>query len=192
MPNDSATKAIETLNQISTLPPSMNDNPFLYATTLTAVMCGTVLGLYVVSWMTRDILRDRRHAGIKSVLFNFRLMMGLAGLAAFIGCLPEVLYLQMYNDPQVSTLLQAMVTTGKRIADSSRIFIIMSWVGILVMIYPYVCLAFIEMDPDSQDVIKNLQVEDYPGFGRLAKPAFIFIVLAIIAMAFAFSKVYGI
>lgn len=185
-----ALEATQKLVQISQLPPSMNGNPLLYATTLTAVMCGTVLGLYVFCWMGRDMIRDRRHARFKSVLFNFRLMMGLAGLAAFMGCLPEVLYLQMYNDPQVAQSVQAAVSTGKQIADSSRIFVIIGWVSLLVMIYPYVCLALIEADEDN--LIKYLQVEDYPGLGRLAKPAFVFIVLAFIAMAFAFSKVYGI
>lgn len=188
-----ALKAAETLQQISTLPPSMNGNPFLYVTSLTAVMCGTVLGLYVVAWMGRDLFRDRRHAGFKSMLFNFRLMMGLAGLAAFVGCLPEVLYLQMYNDPQVPTHLQAAVSTMKRVMDSSRIFIIVGWVSILVMIYPYVCLALIDLeDGHDQSIVKYLQVEDYPGFRRLAKPALVFVTLAVIAMAFAFSKVYGI
>lgn len=188
-----AAQAVETLTQISHLPPSMNGNPILYATTLTAVMCGAVLGLYVVSWMMRDMVRDRKHVGFKSVLFNFRLMMGLAGLAAFVGCLPEVLYLQMYNDPQVPTHLQAAISTMKQVMDSSRIFIIVGWVSILVMIYPYVCLALIDLeDGHGQSIIKYLQVEDYPGFQRLAKPALVFITLAVIAMAFAFSKVYGI
>ena len=186
-----ALKAAETLQQISTLPPSMNGNPFLYVTSLTAMMCGTVLGLYVVAWMSRDLFRDRKHAGFKSVLFNFRLMMGLAGLAAFVGCLPEVLYLQMYNDPQVPTHLQAAVSTMKRVMEP--VIIIVGWVSILVMIYPYVCLALIDPeDGHSQSIVKYLQVEDYPGFQRLAKPALVFVTLTVIAMAFAFSKVYGI
>ena len=188
-----AHEAVETLQQISTLPPSMNGDPFLYVTTLTSVMCGTLLGLYVVCWMIRDLLRDRRHAGFKSVLFNFRLMMALAGAAAFVGCLPEALYLQTYNDPGISQEFQASMTIFKRIMDSSRIYVITGWVAILMMIYPYVCLALIEIeDGGDRNIVKHLQVEDYPGIRRLAKPAIVFIFLFIIAVAFAFSKVYGI
>jgi len=173
----------------SHLPASVNGSPVLYATTLTAMMCGTVLGLYVVGWMAKDLVRDRKHAGFRSVLFNFRMMMGLVGGAAVMACLPEVLYLQMYGDPKVSEATQAAVMTGKRVADSMRIYVIIGWVGLLTMIYPYVCLALMDVDDNRQ--VSHLQVEDYPGLERLWKPAAIFIILALIAMAFAFSKVYG-
>jgi magnesium-transporting ATPase (P-type) len=167
----------------------MNGSSVLYATTLTAMMCGVVLGLYVLGWMVKDLVRDKSHAGFKSVLFNFRLMMGLCGLAAVMACLPETLYLQMYGDPKVSETTQAAVMTGKRIADSLRIYVIIGWVGLLTMIYPYVCLALLEVEEGQP--VTHLQVEDYPGLDRLWKPAAVFVTLAVIAMAFAFSKVYG-
>lgn len=187
-----ALEAARKLTEISHLPPSMNGNPILYATTLTAVMCGVVLGLYVMCWMGWDTFRDRQRVKSKSVLFQFRAMMFLAGTAAFMACLPEVLYLQMYNDPQVSESIQAAVTTGKRIVDSSRIWVIIGWVGILTVIYPYVCLALMELDMDEKDtMVRYLKVEEYPSIKRLAKPAFVFIIVALIAMVFAISKVYG-
>lgn len=183
-----AIQAVRELTTISHFPSSVNGSPVLYATTLTAMMCGTVLGLYVLCWMVKDIYRDRKHAGLKSVLFNFRLMIGLVGGAAVMACLPEVLYLQMYNDPQVSQATQAMVMTGKRVVDSARVYVIVGWVALLTMIYPYVCQALIDVDEERTT---HLQVEDYPGLDRLWKPAVIFGVIALIAMAFAFSKVYA-
>jgi len=184
-----ALSAARELTDISHLPASMNGSPFLYVSSLTAVMCGTVLGLYVMLWMARELIRDRKHAGFKSVLFNFRLMMGLAGTAAFFACLPEVLYLQMYGDPQVSLETQGLITTFKRMMDSTRIFFIMGWVSLLAMTYPYICLALIEREDNG--VITHIQVADYPGIERLVKPGVIFIILGVIAMAFAWAKVYG-
>lgn len=183
-----AMKSQETLLQLSNLPASMNGNPVLYGTTLAAVMCGAVLGAYVVMWMAKDIYRDRKSVKFKSVLFNFRLMMGLAGLAAVMSCLPEVLYLQMFGDPDVSTKTQAVVMTAKRVVDSTRVFVIMGWVSVLTMIYPYVCLALID---NEQETISHLQVEDYPGWYRLVRPAVCFVAIGVAAMAFSFSKVYG-
>jgi hypothetical protein len=173
---------------VSQLPASMNGDPVLYATTLTSLMCGFVLGLYVVCWMVKDLHRDRKVSSYKTVLFNFRLMMGLAGFAAMMACTPEVLYLQMYNDPQVSKEAQSAVLTGKRIVDTLRIYVILGWVGLLGMIYPYVCLALIDCEKTT---VSYLQVADYPGLGRLAKPIIVFMTVAAIAMAFAFSKVYA-
>ena len=185
-----AVQAVEVLDQISHLPASMNGSPVLYATTLTAMMCGSLLGGYVVAWMGKDLIRDRKHAGFKSVLFNFRMMMMLCGLGAFAGCFPEALYLQMYNDPKIATETQATVLNMKRMVDSSRVYILIGWVGLLTMIYPYVSLALIEA-ADGDRIIKHMQVEDYPGLSRLWKPAAIFMLIAGIAVAFAFSKVYG-
>lgn len=184
-----ASQAARELTTISHLPASMNGSPFLYATSLTAVMCGMVLGLYVMTWMGREMIRDRKHAGFKSVLFNFRAMMGLAGTAAFCACLPEVLYLQMYGDPQVSLETQGLITMFKRVMDSTRIFFIIGWVSLLVMIYPYVCLSLMEREDNG--TITHIQVADYPGIERLVKPGVIFVILAVIAMAFAYAKVYG-
>lgn len=185
-----AISATRELMNISNLPASVNGSPVLYALALTAMMCGVVLGIYVVGWMGSDLVKDRKHAGFKSVLFNFRLMMLLCGTSALMACLPETLYLQMYGDPDVSQSVQAAVMTGKRVTDSFRIYIILGWVGLLTMIYPYISLAL--LDVDDQREVTHLQVEDYPGIGRLWKPAAVFVTIGLIAMAFAFSKVYGV
>lgn len=184
-----AISATRELMNISNLPASVNGSPVLYAFTLTAMMCGVVLGVYVTGWMAGEMVRDRKHAGFKSVLFNFRLMMFLCGFAAVMACLPETLYLQMYGDTNVSPATQAAVMTGKRIVDSLRLYVIIGWVGLLTMIYPYISLALIDVDEHRN--VTHLQVADYPGIGRLWKPAAIFCTIALIAMAFAFSKVYG-
>lgn len=184
-----AVQAVRELAEISHLPASMNGNPFLYATTLTSMMCGAVLGLYVLLWMSSVLVRDRKFAGFKSVLFNFRLMMLMAGSSALLACLPEVLYLQMYGDTKVPEAIQGMVLTGKRLTDSIRVYFIIGWVMLLVMIHPYVSLAL--MDRDEHGITAHTQVIDYPGWDRLWKPAVVFMGLAVTAIAFTFSKVYG-
>lgn len=183
--------AAETLQQISNLPASMNDNPFLYWSTLTAMMGGAALGIAVSIIMGMHLVRDRRHAGFKSVLFNFRLMMLLCGFGTFASCLPEVLYLQIFGDTSVSVTTQAVVMNAKRYVDSARVYIIMGWVGILGMIYPYICLALIESYViGSKESFKHAQVPDYPALRRLLKPVLGFIILGAVAGVFTLTKVY--
>lgn len=188
MPGPSV-EAVSKLTEISNLPVSVNDSPIFYTVVLTAMMCGVVMGAYVFLWMMKDLIRDRKYAGFKSVLFNFRLMMGFVGLSGFMACLPEVLYLQMFNDPKVAETTQAVVMMGKRVADTCRMPIMLSWVALLGMIHPFLGLALIEIGENRK--VTHLQVEDYPGLNRLWKPALVFVVLAFIAMAFAASKMYG-
>jgi hypothetical protein len=93
----------------------------------------------------------------------------------------------MFGDPTVPAGIQSAVIQGKRIVDSARVYVIISWVGLLFMIYPYVCLALINIEHKE---ITTIQVADYPGLEKAWKPALGFVTIAVIAMAFAFSKVY--
>lgn len=180
-----AVQATEALQSISHLPPSVNGSPFLYATALTSVMCIAALGLCVAGWMARDTWRDRFYVHPKSLLFNFRLMMSLAGFAAFVRALPEVLYLQVYGDPNISQEIQASITMAKRIADSMALGFVLGWMLILVAIYPHVCLA---LKTGPSHFVKVDRAGVWP---RLTRPFMCFICIACVSMAFAYAKVYG-
>lgn len=180
-----AIKATEMTQYLSQLPPSMNGNPLLYATALTSVMCIAALGLLVAGWMLRDTWRDRFNVHPKSILFNFRAMMGLAGFAAFIRAMPEVLYLQIYGDPDISNEIQAMVTTLKRVTDSLALGFVLGWMLLLVAIYPHVCLAL------KQGPSQFVEIDRVGVWPRLARPFMCFICIALVSMTFTYAKVYG-
>lgn len=181
-----ALKGVEALSQIATnLPPSVNNSPFLYAAALTSVMCIACLGAAVTGWMLRDTWRDRYLVHPKTLMFNFRMMIAFVGAAAFVRAMPEVLYLQMYGDPQVSNEIQAAVTTAKRLADTFALWLVLMWMLILVVIYPHICLV-LKGGPTRVMPIDNLSV-----WPRIVRPFFCFVGIALIAMAFAYAKVYG-
>lgn len=184
--SSSAVKGVEALNTLtSNLPPSMNNSPFLYAMALTSVMCIACLGLAVSGWMVRDSWRDRFSLHPKSLLFNFRLMICLAGGAAFVRSMPEVLYLQMYGDPSVSVEIQAVVTTAKRIADSLALWLVLGWMSLLVIIYPHICIVL------KGGPARFIEPDRIGAWPRLIRPFMCFICIAIVAMVFAYAKVYA-
>lgn len=186
MSNDSVARRVaEALPQISNLPPSFDGNPFLYAAALTSVMAIACLGLAVAGWMARDTWRDRFNVHPKSLLFGFRAMMGLAGTAAFVRSMPEVLYLQVYGDPDVSAATQAAIITAKRIADSMALWLVLGWMVVLVVIYPHICLVL------KTGPAVSIRPDPLSSWPRLMRPFCCFLVILVVAIAFALAKVYG-
>ena len=180
-----ARQVAEALPQISNLPPSFDGNPFLYAAALTSVMAIACLGIAVAGWMARDTWRDRFAVHPKSLLFGFRAMMGLAGLAAFVRSMPEVLYLQVYGDPDVSAATQAAIITAKRIADSMALWLVLGWMVILVCVYPHMVLVL------KHGTVREIRVDPLSTWPRLMRPFACFIVILVVAAAFAYGKVYA-
>lgn len=169
----------------SHLPPSVNDSPFLYAVALTSVMCIACLGAAVAGWMVRDTWRDRFYVHPKSLMFNFRMIFLFAGLAAFVRSMPEVLYLQMYGDPNVPIATQAIITTVKRVADSFALWLVLAWMLILVVIYPHICIAL------KGGPAKIMETDTYSAWPRLMRPFLCFICVVLVASGFTYAKVYG-
>jgi 4-amino-4-deoxy-L-arabinose transferase-like glycosyltransferase len=169
----------------SRFPASMNGSVFLYFSALTSVMCIACLGICVAGWMARDTWRDRYHIHPKSLLFNFRMMMALAGTAAFARSMPEVLYLQMFGDPNVSLDTQAWITTSKRIADSLALWLVLGWMGILVIIYPPLCIAL------KSGPAKYVIIDRMAAWPRLLRPMVCFLCICLVAMSFAYARVHG-
>lgn len=180
-----AKRTAEVLPQLSPLPPSFDGNPFLYAAALTSVMCIACLGIAVAGWMARDTWRDRWNVHPRSLLFGFRAMMGLAGFAAFFRSMPEVLYLQVYGDPDVSAATQAFILTAKRVADSLALWLVLSWMLILVSIYPHICLVL------KHGTVRQIRVDPLSTWPRLVRPVVCFILILGVASAFAYGKVYA-
>lgn len=177
--------SLERLTAESPLPLSFNGSPLLYAAALASVMAIACLGLAIAGWMARDTWRDRWTVHPRSLLFCFRAMMGIAGFAAFFRAMPEVLFLQVYGDPDVSPEVQAAILTAKRIADTTALWFVLTWMFILVPIYPHVCMAL------RQGIPRGVVVDSLGTWPRLARPFLTFVIILIAAMAFAYGKVYA-
>jgi len=177
--------SVEKLVEMTHLPPSFDGNPFLYAAALTSVMSIACLGIAVAGWMARDTWRDRFNEHPTGLLFLFRAMIGLAGSAAFARSMPEVLYLQVYGDADVSTATQALILTGKRIADSLALWLVLGWMLILVAIYPAICIAL------KTGPARYVVVDAYSAWPRLMRPVCVFGCIVLVSIAFAYGKVYA-
>lgn len=182
--SNSSFRAAEELVRISNLPASMNGSVVLYTIALASVMAISVLGALVCGWMVRDTWRDRFNVHPKSVMFAFRAMMGTIGFTALLRSLPEVLYLQAYNDPDVSLEWQGFITNMKRMADGSAIWFVLLWTGLLVMIYPHITLA-LKSGPTRAIVLDPLGT-----WPRLVRPAGIFLCIIVVSFGFAYAKTY--
>lgn len=180
-----ARRSVEQLNSLSNLPPSFDGSPLLYAMALTSVMSIACLGIAVAGWMARDTWRDRWCVLPRSLLFGFRAMMGLAGFAAFFRSLPEVLYLQVYGDPDVSPSVQAAIITAKRVADSMALWLVLGWMLILVCIYPHLVLVL------KHGTVRQIRADPFSTWPRLARPFVCFMVILVVASGFAYGKVYA-
>lgn len=180
-----AQRSVETLTALTNLPPSFDGNPTLYAMALTSVMSIACLGIAVAGWMARDTWRDRWIVHPRSLLFSFRAMVGLAGFAAFFRAMPEVLYLQVYGDPDVSAATQATIINAKRVADSLALWLVLGWMLILVAIYPHLCIVL------KQGPAKAVYVDTLGTWPRLRRPVACFVVILVVAAAFAYGKVYA-
>lgn len=180
-----ARQSVEQLNSLSHLPPSFDGSPLLYAMALTSVMSIACLGIAVAGWMVRDTWRDRWCVHPRSLLFGFRAMMGLAGFAAFFRSLPEVLYLQVYGDPDVSVALQAGIITAKRVADSLALWLVLGWMLILVCIYPHLVLVL------KHGTVRQIRADPFSTWPRLVRPFACFVVILVVAAGFAYGKVYA-
>ncbi len=180
-----AKQSVEILAEMSNLPPSFDGNPLLYAMALTSVMSIVCLGIAVADWMARDTWRDRWCVHPRSLLFGFRGMVGLAGFAAFFRSMPEVLYLQVYGDPDVSVAVHAAIITAKRVADSLALWLVLGWMLILVCIYPHLVLVL------KHGTVRQIRVDPLSTWPRLVRPVVCFIVILVVAAAFAYGKVYA-
>lgn len=180
-----AERSVAQLTQLSHLPPSFDGNPFLYAWALTSVMTIACLGIGVAGWMARDTWRDRYRVHPQSLLFLYRCQMGLCGFAAFFRAMPEVLYLQVYGDPDVSPALQGAIITAKRIADGLALWPVAAWV--LIMVATYVPLVLALTTGPARGVIVDVPTT----WPRLRRPAFLFVCIVLTAIAFAYGKVYA-
>jgi hypothetical protein len=180
-----ARQTAEMLPQMSTLPPSFDGNPFLYAAALTSVMAIACLGLAVTGWMGRDTWRDRFNLHPNTLLFGFRTMMGLIGFASFMRAMPEVLYLQVYGDPDVSAQTQASILMAKRVADALSLWVVLAWMAIMVAIYPHVSLAL------RTGPARHVQSDLLGTWPRFYRPTACLVVIMVVAVAFAYGKVYA-
>lgn len=170
----------------SVYPTSFGGNPWLYGSALASLLAIGVFGAVVVGWMLRDLWRDRFLDHPTSLLSCFRAMKLLAGSAAFIRCLPEVAYLTCYGDKNISDRTIALILMVKRIADSVALSVVAAWMGMLVMLYPFVVIAL------RYQSNRNVRIDPLANWPRLVRPALILATVVLISALMAVAKgVYG-
>ena len=180
-----AIRATEIATGMTHLPPSFDENVFLYASAFTSVMSIACLSLIIACWMVRDLWRDRFNSHPKSLLFGYRAMMGMVALTAFVRSFPEVLYLQSYNDPGTSMQVQSYILSAKRMADTIALGFFLIWNLLMVVIYPAVCIAL------NTGPARLVVIDKYSSWPRLVQPALTFVCIVLISIAFAIAKVYS-
>ena len=169
----------------SALPTSFDGNGILFAAALTSLMCMACLGLAVVGWMARDTWRDRYYVHPLSLVFTFRVIFGLIASNVFIRCAPEVLYLQVYGEPDVSENLVRVITIAKRFADTISLGFFSAWLILFVAIYPHVILAL------KSGPVKLVRIDIPSIWPRLLRPAAVFLLILSVSCLTAYAKVYG-
>jgi hypothetical protein len=179
------TMNLQHIAQAAKLPQSFDGNPFLFATALGSLMSIACLGLAVAGWMMRDTWQDRYLVHPKSLLFNFRLMIAIIAMTAFVRCLPEVLYLQAFGDDDISAATQQFILTFKRAADTFALPMVAGWMLLFVAIYPPIAMTL------KQGPSKYVIVDRAGTWPRLVRPVFLFVLIAAISIMMAYSKVYG-
>lgn len=159
-------------------------NSWQYIVALTAVMTIACLGAGVAGWMLRDTWRDRKYVKFGEPLYTFRIMKFMAGGAMFLRSMPEVVYLQIYNDPFISPYFVELVISSKQLADTTALTFMIIWVTALILIYPPVFQPGVDYIYSSDTMKKNIK------WSKLARPIFGFGCIAVISFGFAFAQVF--
>jgi hypothetical protein len=165
----------------SPYPASFNGNPWLYGMSLASLMAITMFSAIVCGWMMRDIWRDRFNDHPTTPVFLFRLMVAIISFTAFLRCLPEVAYMTCYGEVTGDTMGQ--ILTVKRMADVIALPLVVGWMTILVLVYPFVTLALKAHRQLGIGFVDPLGV-----WPRLVRPVAILFTILVIASLMAAAK----
>jgi hypothetical protein len=177
-----AAKVVAISTALSPYPASFDNSPVRYAFALGSLMSIMMFGGIVACWMGRDIWRDRKERPPTPALLLFRLMMGTCGFAAFLRCLPEVLYMSAYGE--VTGDRMAIILTAKRLADIASLPVVVGWMAILVCIYPAIVIVLRAHRP----LAAPRPISRFDRWHHLGMPAVIFVTIVLIASLMAYAK----
>ena len=182
---DVAVKITQQGLEMSPFPPSFGNNPALYASSLAALLAIGTFGLIIARWMIRDLWRDRFTDHPTSLIFCFRAMMMFAGGAAFLRTMPEVAYMTCYGDKTIDPWTIALILSIKRAADTLSLPVVVSWMALLVLIYPFVSVAL------RSQPAREVRIDPIAFWPRLVRPVVIFLIVVSIAVLMAVAKRSG-
>ncbi len=165
----------------SPFPASFNNSPWLYGMSLTSLMSITMFSAVVGIWMVRDLWRDRYHDHPTSLIFIYRLIFAVISGTAFLRCLPDVVYMTCYGE--VTGAWMGRILSAKRLADFIAMPMVIWWMAMFVLIYPFVMLAL-----RDKSLRLTLRVDPFSVWPRLARPAAVFCVILAIAVLMALAK----
>lgn len=183
--HDVATASVKAMNELSRLPPSFGNLQWLYVLALITLISLSTFGLFITRWMIAEMWRDRMLDHPSSLVFRFRGMMAMCGLACFMRCLPEVVYMTVHGDPSVSPEFEALVLLLKRAVDVASLPVMLGWMGTLCLIYPFIILAM--RTPASRAAVTDLSA-NWP---RMIKPIIMLGLTFFIATLMAIAKTHG-
>ena len=165
----------------SPYPASFNNSPWLYGMSLTSLMSITMFSAVVWAWMVRDLWRDRYTDHPTSLIFLYRLIFAVIAGTAFVRCLPEVAFMTCYGEVTGDNM--GRILSIKRTADFVAMPMVISWMAMFVLIYPFVMLAL-----RDKSLRVTLRVDPFSVWPRLARPLVIFCVILAIAVVMALAK----
>jgi hypothetical protein len=165
----------------SPYPASFNNNGWLYFSSLTSLMCISMLCAVVFGWMARDIWRDRFEDHPLSLAFLFRFMVAVISSIGFIRCAPEVAFITCYGE--VTGDMMSRILTMRRFADTLALPNVVLWQAILALIYPFVMIALKSQQARAVVVLDPLSV-----WPRLVRAFVIVVTIVVISAAMALGK----
>lgn len=167
--------------RVSPYPPSFDNSSWMYGQALFSLMCLAMFCSVIFGWMARDMWRDRFEDHPLSLAFLFRLMIATLSFVGLIRILPEVAMLTCWGEVTGATMSKILAI--KRFADMLALPGGMFWMAILVLVYPYVMLAF-----KSQQVRAFVILDPLSIWPRTMRSLLIAALVALISALMSWAK----
>lgn len=165
---------------LSPYPPSFDGNPWIYGSALASLITIGIINAINLRWMIADLYADRYRSHPLSVLFLFRLMIGLLSFVGVARCAPEVVYLTCYGE--VTGARMGIILNIKRVADTVSLPGVILWTGILNVTYSRMVLALTTTEQ------RAVQIDPLQQWHKLGKPIAILGTILFCATMIAVAK----
>jgi hypothetical protein len=127
---------------VSPYPASFDGSTLRYQAALFALMSMSIVGGMVMSWMAREIWHGRRDAYPHEPLFAMRAMFFCTAFTAVLRSTPEAAMMITWRE---SVDVAATIMVVKRWCDAAAFFPAMTWMALLWIYYPSICMAMVRI-----------------------------------------------
>jgi hypothetical protein len=130
----------------SPYPASFDGSTIRYQLALFALMCISIVGGMVTSWMAKEIVHGRREAFPYEPLFAMRVIFFCCGLSAFLRSAPEAAMMITWHE---NITLASNILVLKRWCDALAVIPAMTWMSLVFIFYPSVCMSMVRIARES-------------------------------------------